>query len=129
MHWYHYEGQVSGKYFYRLKQIDNDGQYEYSKAIDVELGTPEKFELSQNFPNPFNPTTTIKFSLPEASNVKLTLFNILGQEIKILVNGFEAAGVHTIELNASDLNINSGIYIYKLETGSFTQTRKMTLMK
>ena len=123
---------TAGKYSYRLKQIDNDGQFEYSKTIEVDLGAPKKFELSQNYPNPFNPTTTIKFNLPEAGNVKLTLFNILGQEIKTLVNEFKESGVHTINFDASELN--SGIYIYKLEAGSsqgqaFTQTRKMNLIK
>ena len=126
---YTYEDKnvTAGKYSYRLKQIDNDGQFEYSKAIEVDLGAPKKFELSQNYPNPFNPTTTIRFSLPEAGNVKLTLFNILGQEIKTLVNEFKESGVYTINFDASELN--SGMYIYKIETGSFVQTRKMTLIK
>ena len=118
---------TAGKYSYRLKQIDNDGQFEYSKTIEVDLGAPKKFELSQNYPNPFNPNTTIRFSLPEAGNVKLTLFNILGQEIKTLVNEFKESGVHTINFDASGLN--SGMYIYELESGSFVQTRKMTLVK
>jgi hypothetical protein len=126
---YFYEDKnvSAGKYSYRLKQIDNDGQFEYSKAIEVDLGAPKKFELSQNYPNPFNPTTTVRFNLPEAGNVKLTLFNILGQELKTLVNEFKESGVHTINFDASELN--SGIYIYKLEAGSFVQTRKMTLVK
>ena len=126
---YSYEDKnvTAGKYSYRLKQIDTDGQFEYSKTVEVDLGGVKKFELSQNYPNPFNPTTTIKFSLPEAANVKLTLFNILGQEVKTLVNESKESGVHTINFNASELN--SGIYIYKLESGSFTQTRKMTLVK
>jgi len=118
---------TTGTYSYRLKQIDNDGQFEYSKTIEVVIGTPKKFELSQNYPNPFNPTTTIKFTIPEAGNVKLTLFNILGQEVKTLISGFKESGVHTIDFNASELN--SGIYIYKIESGSFIQTRKMTLLK
>ncbi len=116
-----------GKYSYRLKQIDNDGKFEYSKVIEVDLGGSKEFELSQNYPNPFNPATTIRFSLPEAGNVKLILYNILGQEIKTLINEFKESGVHSINFNASDLN--SGLYIYKLESGSFTQTRKMTLLK
>jgi len=118
---------TAGKYSYRLKQIDNDGQFEYSKTIEVDLGAPKKFELSQNYPNPFNPVTTIRFNLPEAGNVKLTLFNILGQELKTLVNGFKESGVHTINFDASELN--SGMYIYKIEAGNFVQTRKMTLVK
>ncbi|MBK7228592.1 MAG: T9SS type A sorting domain-containing protein [Ignavibacteriales bacterium] len=118
---------TAGKHSYRLKQIDNDGQFEYSKTIEVDFGAPKKFELSQNYPNPFNPTTTIRFNLPETGNVKLILYNILGQEIRILVNEYKESGVYTINLDASELN--SGMYIYKLESGSFVQTRKMTLVK
>jgi hypothetical protein len=117
----------AGKYSYRLKQIDNDGQFEYSKTINIDFNGVKKFELSQNYPNPFNPITTIRFNLPEAGNVKLTLFNILGQEIITLVNEFKESGVHTINFNASELN--SGMYIYKIESGNFVQTRKMTLVK
>ena len=118
---------TSGKYSYRLKQIDSDGKFEYSKTIEVNLNGPGKFELSQNYPNPFNPTTTIKFSIPEAGYVKLTIYNILAQEIKTLINESKEAGVHTVNFNASDLN--SGLYIYKLEANGLTQTRKMTLVK
>jgi hypothetical protein len=117
----------SEKYSYRLKQIDNDGQFEYSKTVEVDLNGVKKFELSQNYPNPFNPTTTIRFNLPEAGNVKLTLFNILGQEIKAILNEYKESGVHTVNFDASELN--SGMYIYKIEAGSFTQIRKMTLVK
>jgi Secretion system C-terminal sorting domain/Metalloenzyme superfamily len=116
-----------GKYSYRLKQIDTDGQFEYSKVIEVDLGSPSKLELSQNYPNPFNPTTTIKYSLPQPGNVKLTVYNLLGEQVSELVNGFMEAGVHTINFNASELN--SGIYIYKIEANGFVQSRKMTLIK
>jgi len=118
---------TAGKHSYRLKQIDNDGQFEYSKTIEVDFGAPKKFELSQNYPNPFNPTTTIRFNLPETGNAKLTLYNVLGQEIRTLINEYKESGVYTINLDASELN--SGMYIYKLESGSFIQTRKMTLVK
>ncbi|MCK7523523.1 MAG: T9SS type A sorting domain-containing protein [Ignavibacteriales bacterium] len=101
---------TAGKYSYRLKQIDNDGQFEYSKTIEVDFGAPKKFELSQNYPNPFNPITTIRFNLPEAGNVKLTLFNILGQEIKTLVNEYKESGVHTINFDANELN-QRNVYI------------------
>ncbi len=117
----------TGKYSYRLKQIDNNGQFEYSKTIEVDFNAPNNFELSQNYLNPFNPTTTIRFNLPEASIVKLRIFNILGQEIRTLVNEFKESGTHTINFNASELS--SGMYIYKIEAGSFVQTRKMTLLK
>ena len=116
-----------GKYSYRLKQIDTDGQFEYSKVIEIDLGSPTKFELSQNYPNPFNPSTTISFSLPQSGNVKLTVYNLLGEQVAELVNGFNEAGVHSINFNAE--NFNSGVLIYKLEANSFVLARKMTLIK
>jgi hypothetical protein len=85
------------------------------------------FELSQNYPNPFNPTTNIRYSLPKASNVSLTVYNILGQQIARLVNGFKMAGSYTITWNAE--NTASGIYIYRLQAGSNTLTKKMTVLK
>ncbi len=117
----------TGRYSYRLKQIDNDGQFEYSKTIEVDMNGVKKYELTQNYPNPFNPTTTISYILPQTGMVRLTLYNILGQEIRTLVNEVKEAGIHTFNFDASDLN--SGMYIYKIESGSFTQTRKMTLVK
>jgi hypothetical protein len=116
-----------GKYSYRLKQIDTDGQFEYSKVIEADLGSPTKFELSQNYPNPFNPTTTIKYSLPQSGNVKLTVYNLLGEQVAELVNGFIEAGIHTINFSAG--NFNSGVYIFKIEANGFVQSRKMTLIK
>lgn len=118
---------VVGKYSYRLKQVDFDGTFEYSNVVEGEIIAVNKFELSQNYPNPFNPSTSIKFNLPVASNVKLSVFNLLGQEVKTLVNGFKTAGSHTITFDASGLS--SGIYIYKIEANNFAQTRKMTLIK
>ena len=112
---------------YRLKQIDTDGSFEYSKVIEIDLGSPAKFELSQNYPNPFNPVTTIQFTLPQPGNVKLILYNILGEQVAELVNEFKDAGVHTINFNAFELN--SGVYIYKLESNGFVQSRKMMLVK
>jgi hypothetical protein len=117
----------AGKYSYRLKQIDNDGQYEYSKTIEVDVNGVKEYKLTQNYPNPFNPATTIQYILPQAGMVKLTLYNILGQEIRTLVNEMKEAGTHTINIDASDLN--SGMYIYKIESGSFVQKRKMMLVK
>ena len=116
-----------GKYSYRLKQVDFDGTFEYSNSVNVEILTPAKFELNQNYPNPFNPSTAIKFSLPTAGNVKLSVYNLLGQEVQTLLNGFMEAGVHTVNFNAK--NINSGIYLYKLEANGLTSVRKMTLLK
>ncbi|OGU75798.1 MAG: hypothetical protein A2V93_06160 [Ignavibacteria bacterium RBG_16_34_14] len=121
------ENITSGKYQYRLKQIDFDGSFEYSKIVEVNFETPVNFELSQNYPNPFNPNTIISYSLPKASHVSLKVYNTLGQEVAALVNGIKEAGNHKIDFNAS--NLNSGIYFYKLETGNFNEVKKMTLIK
>ena len=90
-------------------------------------GIPTEFSLGQNFPNPFNPTTNISFSLPRASEVSINVFNILGQQVATAFQGNRAAGTHTITFDASSLS--SGVYIYQLRAGSFIQTRKLTLLK
>ncbi|MCB9250182.1 MAG: T9SS type A sorting domain-containing protein, partial [Ignavibacteriales bacterium] len=125
----------SGKYAYRLKQIDIDGKFEYSDIVEIDLGLPTEFSLSQNYPNPFNPTTSIKFNLPTDSNVKLSVFNVLGEEVAELINNNLQTGYHSVEFNASELN--SGVYFYKIEAGDpsagsghgFVQIRKMMLLK
>ena len=118
----------TGIYKYRLKQIDFDGSFEYSNEIEVEVDfTPKEFVLYQNYPNPFNPGTTIRFSLPESGTVTLKVYNALGQEVNSLMNGFMEAGSHTINFDASSLN--SGIYFYRLNSGQFSEVRKMTLIK
>jgi len=96
-------------------------------AINDETITINKYVLEQNYPNPFNPSTKIQFSIPDPGNVKIIVFNLLGQEVKTLVNEFKESGTHTINFDAVDLN--SGVYIYKIESNGFTQTRKMTLLK
>ncbi len=121
------EDLASGKYLYRLKQIDFNGTFEYSNEVEVVVNIPDKFELSQNYPNPFNPTTKIQFNIPTAGNVKLIVYNLLGQNIKTLVSEFKESGTHSVNFDAPELT--SGVYIYKLESGGFTQTRKMILLK
>ncbi|MBX7045486.1 MAG: T9SS type A sorting domain-containing protein [Ignavibacteria bacterium] len=88
---------------------------------------PDKFALQQNYPNPFNPTTNIRFSLPKATDVKIVIFNSMGQEVKTLVSEFKNAGSYSVDFNASELA--SGTYFYKLITSDFTETKKMTLVK
>ena len=88
---------------------------------------PNQFSLSQNYPNPFNPTTTINFNLAKSSNVNLSVYNILGQRVAQLVNGFMDAGKHSIKFNAS--NFASGVYIYRIEAGNFKANKKMVLLK
>ncbi|MDP3831067.1 MAG: T9SS type A sorting domain-containing protein, partial [Ignavibacteriaceae bacterium] len=104
-----------------------DGSFSYSKVVEIDLNKVFTYTLNQNYPNPFNPSTTINFSLAKAGNVKLTVYNLLGQEVKSLMNGVMEAGNHTVPFDAS--NLNSGVYLYKIESGSFVQVRKMTLMK
>ncbi|MGQ9642780.1 MAG: T9SS type A sorting domain-containing protein, partial [Ignavibacterium sp.] len=118
---------TKGKYLYRLKQVDFNGTFEYSKIIEVDVVSPAKFELAQNYPNPFNPNTSISFTIPQSGNVKLSVYNLLGQEITTLVNEYKEAGTHNIEFNAT--NLNSGVYLYKLESNGLTLTKKMTLLK
>ena len=121
------ENLSAGKYQYRLKQIDFDGTFEYSNAIEVEITTLTEFSLEQNYPNPFNPTTLITFGLQEKSIVSLKVFNLIGEEVALLLNEEKAAGVHTLTFNSESLP--SGVYFYKLQAGSFTQTKKMILLR
>jgi len=118
----------SGKYFYRLKQVDYNGNFEYfelSGGIEVEV--PKKFNLSQNYPNPFNPVTKISFDLPEEGKVELKIYDMLGKEAATLVNGVKTAGYYTVNFNAS--NLSSGIYFYRLISGNYSAVKKMTLIK
>ncbi len=88
---------------------------------------PKEFALEKNYPNPFNPVTTIRFAIPENSFVTLKIFDILGKETTTLVNSFEEAGYKTVQFDAT--NLPSGIYIYKLTAGNFVDMKKMVLMK
>ncbi|OGU76050.1 MAG: hypothetical protein A2W11_06290 [Ignavibacteria bacterium RBG_16_35_7] len=117
----------AGKYFYRLKQIDFGGQYEYSNVIEVDVRVLDKFTLEQNYPNPFNPTTTVGYVLQEKGNVKLTLLNAIGEEIAVLVNEEQDKGYHKVELDGSKLT--SGVYFYQLRAGNFFETKKMILLR
>lgn len=122
----------SGKYQYRLRQIDYDGKFEYSSVVEVEVFGPKEFNLAQNYPNPFNPSTTIDFTLAVDSRVALKVFDVLGQEVMTLINGNYSAGSHKVNFDASALN--SGVYVYRIDaTGvdgkTFSATRKMILNK
>ena len=111
---------------YRLKQVNNDGTYEYSKVVEVEI-VPKEFELYQNYPNPFNPSTKIRYQLPKRSKIVIKLYNILGSEVKEILNDVKDPGTYEIEVNAKDLP--SGVYFYRLQAGSFVAAKKMILMK
>jgi len=96
-------------------------------GIDNQANLPLTFKLEQNYPNPFNPTTTIKYSIPKQSYVTLKVYNILGSEIKTLVNEEKSAGNYQVKFNAA--NLPSGVYFYRIQAGSFNQVRKMLLIK
>ena len=95
-------------------------------------GLPDKFELAQNYPNPFNPTTTIRFDLPKKSNVKLTIYNVLGQQVSTLFDGEQPAGEYAATWDGTSqtgVKVSSGTYFYKLEADGFVSTKKMLLLK
>jgi hypothetical protein len=117
----------SGKYYYRLKQIDNDGSFEYSLIIEAEMLLPEGFLLYQNYPNPFNPETNIKFRLANSGMVSLKIYDMLGNEVVTLLNEELPAGTHEIQYNAGELS--SGVYLLKIVSGTFSDVKKLQLLK
>jgi hypothetical protein len=122
-----------GKYFYRLKQIDNDGDFSYSKIIEVNISPPHDFSLEQNHPNPFNPATKIAYSIPGENSVNgvyhvtLKIYNVLGNELATLINENKVPGRYETEFDGT--NFPSGVYYYKLQMGSRIEVRKMLLLK
>ena len=125
----------SAAYYYRLKQMDNDGSFSYSNIVNITVDySPNSFALSQNYPNPFNPSTKISWQSPVGSWQTLKVYDILGNEVAALVNEFREAGFYEVEFSGSQLT--SGVYIYKIQvypandgTGGFSETRKMLLTK
>ena len=119
-------GVNSKKVFYRLKQIDFNGQFEYSSEVEVNI-PPAVFRLEQNFPNPFNPSTKIRFGLPVEAYTSLRIYNFLGECVEELLNEVREAGYYEVEFNTD--NLSSGIYFYSLISGKFQETKKMMLLK
>jgi hypothetical protein len=118
----------TGKYKYRLKQIDYNGNFEYFNLSGVlEVGIPDKFLLSQNYPNPFNPSTKIDFQIPEDSRVAIKIYDISGREIKTLENNIMKAGYYSVQFTPD--NLSSGIYFYRMTTDKFTNIKKMVYVK
>jgi hypothetical protein len=108
---------------YVARFIDNGNPL----PVEIEVTLPAEFVLEQNFPNPFNPSTTIKYSLPSESDVTLTVFDVSGSVIETLVNQWQTAGNYKINFDASHLS--SGIYYYRLSAGSFSQAKKLIFLK
>ncbi|MDQ3022585.1 MAG: T9SS type A sorting domain-containing protein [Bacteroidota bacterium] len=123
---------ASGKYNYRLKQIDLNGNFTYYElSNEVNVGVPTKFDLSQNYPNPFNPSTKINYDLPFDGKVSVKIFDMAGKEVSTLVNEVKTAGYYTINFNAT--NLSSGVYFYRISAEAngqnFVSTKKMMLVK
>lgn len=124
---------TTGKYNYRLKQIDYNGNFEYYQLSSfVDIGIPAKFDMSQNYPNPFNPTTKINYDLPFDSKVSIRLFDMTGKEVAQIVNATQTAGYYTAQFNGS--NLASGVYFYNIiaeggNAAKFVTTKKMVLVK
>ncbi len=104
-----------------------EGQDITSAGDELATETPHDFNLNQNYPNPFNPSTNISYELPEAADVRLTVFDVLGREVEVLVNEEQSAGSYEVTFDAADLS--SGTYIYRIEAGEFNQTRQMMFVK
>ena len=115
------------RYYYRLKQIDFDGTFSYSNEIMVDILSLAEYILHQNYPNPFNPSTKIRFTVPERSDVKITLNDVLGREVSVLFNDQVEPGTREIEIEASSLS--SGNYFVKMIAGSIHKIQKITLIK
>jgi hypothetical protein len=121
--------------------LDTDNAYQTNKVwLHTFVGTAgivsigddgydvvREYALHGNYPNPFNPSTTITFTLAQATNIKLEIFNALGQKVQTLVNGQQKAGYHEVLFNAE--NLASGMYFYRLKADNFSQVRKMMLVK
>ncbi|QQS37677.1 MAG: hypothetical protein IPM56_06915 [Ignavibacteriales bacterium] len=127
------ENLAAGNYSYKLKQVDFDGTFKFSEIINVDIIVPD-FTLMQNFPNPFNPSTTISYNLSNDSRVVLKVFNSIGEQVAVLVDGFVESGHHKIIFDAGN-ELTSGVYFYSFEATSnnnsvsVKQVRKMLLLR
>ena len=118
---------IGGIVYYRLKQIDFDGTYEFSFVIAVNSASVTTMDLEQNYPNPFNPNTNIKYQIGNEGFVSLEVFNSLGEVVATLISEFKQAGTYQISFNGT--NLSSGVYVYILKSGNFIQSKKMILLK
>ncbi|MBC8401199.1 MAG: T9SS type A sorting domain-containing protein [Candidatus Marinimicrobia bacterium] len=127
--------EVDQTYDYRLADVSFEGIKEYHTlyVLDVSpVSTPSNFWVQQNFPNPFNPVTTIEYDLPEDSNLKLAIYDILGREVIELSNGYQEAGYKSIQWNGRNTSgqlVSAGMYFYAIEAGKHSAIRKMVLLK
>ncbi|HXX64200.1 MAG TPA: T9SS type A sorting domain-containing protein, partial [Bacteroidota bacterium] len=123
----------SGDWSYRLRQIDLDGSSHFSTAVAVTIqptsvgGTPGSYALLQNYPNPFNPSTTIRYVLAAPAHTSVSVFSVTGQKVATLVDEQQEAGQHSVQFRAPELA--SGIYLYRIQSGSFSDAKKLVLTK
>jgi hypothetical protein len=134
----HYAYQDSpnsfGEISYRLRQVDMDGAVSYSQVIQVIIQAPDRYVLAQNYPNPFNPSTTIAFEIPSAAHgkISLTIYDMLGRQVRTLVGESAKAGSYRVEWDGLDDNgvqVSSGVYFYILQASGFRATRKMVKLQ
>ncbi len=126
------KNEISAKYYYRLKQIDFDGSYNYSEITEVEPFVPQTFEIEQNYPNPFNNETVIRYSLPKSSNVSIVIYDVNGKVVKTLVDEFKSPGFYYIKWDGRNINgenVSSGIYFYTMKAKNFYNVKKIVLLK
>jgi len=117
----------TGNYNYRLRMVDIDGSYKFSNVVNAGVLSPAKFDLGNAYPNPWNPTTTIRYNVPTNSPVTIKVFDAVGREVASLVDEVKPAGSYQITMNGKELS--SGIYFYRMTAGSFTETKKLILLK
>jgi len=130
---------IGETFYYRLGAVDLAGNMsDYSSVVSITLLSidggliPEDFALHQNYPNPFNPVTTLRYDLPENSLVDITIFDMLGRQVKTLVDQTQDAGFKSVVWNATDdygKPVSAGIYLYKIQSGEYISTKKMVLLK
>ena len=130
--WLPVSSQIDMKQSMVTAELSSEGFFQLRKGIAISELLPEKFTLFQNFPNPFNPSTTVRFSVPEQSPVKITIFNLLGQKIITLVDKVYEPGYHTVVWTGTDRQnqpVASGIFFYKFSAGDEVEIKKMVLLK
>ena len=121
-------GLATGRYAYRIKQIDRDGSFRYIGETEVEVSTiPKEYALYQNHPNPANPSTTIEYALPEQAHVRLTVYDVLGRAVKTLISGSQERGNHKVVFDAQ--NLSSGVYYYRLQARGFVKVKTLVIVK
>ncbi len=127
-----------GKYYIVVEAAADVNSWKFPYALKLHLtpvtdvnlqnlGSPNTFQLDQNYPNPFNPTTTIKYSIPQQAFVSISVYDLLGREVAVLVKEEKSAGNYSVKFDAN--NLSSGVYLYKMQAGSFMETKKLILLK